>query len=174
MKKVKGSDGAEAEAAGAGVVGKVAAGRRTERLEATEAEGRASPGSELGVHVGVGSAARRALAGLHEDALHGLPQAVLAGPRHGVHLHLAVDGPPVLLPGHRQQRLGGPVPEAHGLLAPPRRAAAQHRPLVQVVAFAFVAKRAHLLRAGGGKAGKDRQKPRRSELWEEFDCHIKK
>lgn len=39
-----GGGGAEAEAAGAGVVGKVAAGRRTERLEVTEAEGRASPG----------------------------------------------------------------------------------------------------------------------------------
>lgn len=37
------------------------------------------PRSELGVWVAVVSAARWALAGLHEDAFHGLPQAVLAG-----------------------------------------------------------------------------------------------
>lgn len=116
-----------------------------------------SPGSELGVCVAVAPPARRAIAGLHEDSFHGPPQAVLARTRHGVHLHLAVDGPAVLLPGHRQQCLSGPVAEAHGLLAPPRRTAAHQRPLVQVVAFAFVAKRAHLLQVSGETSGKDRQ-----------------
>lgn len=141
-----------AEVAGAGVVGNVVGGRPMDRKTGSDLrrEG-GNPRSELSVRVAVTAAARWAFAGLHEDALHGLPQAVLAGPRHSVHLHLAVDGPPILLPSHREQRLSGPMAETHGLLAPPCRAAAQHRPLVQVVAFAFVTKRAHLLRASGGE-----------------------
>lgn len=106
------------------------------------------PRSELGVWVAVVSAAHRALAGLHEDAFHGLPQAVLAGSRHGVHLHLTVDGPPVLLPSHRQQRISGLVPEAHGLLAPPHGPPTLNHPFVQVVAFTFIAKRAYFLWTG--------------------------
>ena len=57
-------------------------------------------GSELCVCVTVVSAARWHLTGLHEDALHGLPQAVLTGARHGVDLHLTVDRPAVLLARH--------------------------------------------------------------------------
>lgn len=101
--------------------------------------------SELCVQVTVVSAAGQVLAGLQEDALHGLPQAVLAGARHGVNFPLATDRPPVLLPRHRQQRIGGFVAEADGLLALPHGSSALDRPLVQVVSFPFVAKCTHLL-----------------------------
>lgn len=90
----------------------------------------------------------RAVAGLHEHALHGLPQAVLAGAAHGVHFPLSLDGPAVLLPGDGQQCVCGPVPEPNGLLTLPHAATALHRPLVQVVALAFLAKRTHLLIGG--------------------------
>lgn len=90
-------------------------------------------------------AARGALAGLHEDALHGFPQAVLAGARHGVNFPLTVDRPSVLLPRHRQQRISGLVTEADGLLAFPHRSPALNCPLIQVVPFAFLAKSTHLL-----------------------------
>lgn len=89
-----------------------------------------------------------AVAGLHEHSLHGLPQTVLAGAAHGVHLPLALDGSAVLLPGDGQQGVGGPVPEPDRLLALPDAAAALHRPLVQVVALALLAERAHLLIRG--------------------------
>lgn len=84
------------EVAGTGVIRD--RGRRTMAdREVTEAKKRSS---ELCVEVTVVSAARRDLAGLHKDSLHGLPQAVLAGARHGVNFPLTVDRPPVLLPRH--------------------------------------------------------------------------
>lgn len=91
---------------------------------------------------------RRTVAGLHEHALHGLPQTVLAGAAHGVHLPLSLDGPAVLLPGDRQQGVCGPVPKPNRLLAPPHAAAALHRPLVQVVPLTLFAERTHLLIGG--------------------------
>lgn len=91
---------------------------------------------------------RPAVAGLHEHALHGLPQAVLAGAAHGVHFPLSLDGPAVLLPGDGQQGVCGPVPEPNRLLALPHTAAALHRPLVQVVPLALFAERTHLLVGG--------------------------
>lgn len=86
------------------------------------------------------------LAGLHEDALHHLPVVVLAGGGHAVHLFLPVDGPPILLARHREEDLGGGVLEAHLAVPRPVRPAANHCPVVQVVALAGLPKRAHLLR----------------------------
>lgn len=91
---------------------------------------------------------RRAVAGLHEHALHGLPQTVLTRAAHGVHLPLSLDGPAVLLPGDRQQGVCGPVPESNRLLAPPHAAPALHRPLVQVVPLALFTKSTHFLIRG--------------------------
>lgn len=105
---------------------------------------------KLGVNV---LPVRRAVAGLHEHALHGLPQTVLAGAVHGVHLPLSLDGPPVLLPGDGQQRVCGPVPESNRLLSLPHAAATLHRPLVQVVPLALFAECTHLL-IGGERRGK--------------------
>lgn len=125
------------EGAGKGVRqrGKTGGGRRREEM----------PRSELSVRVTVVSAARRALIGLHKDALHGLPQAVLAGARHGMNFSLTVDRPPILLPCYRQQRVSGLVTEADSLLALPYRPPTLNCPLVQVIPFPFIAKRAHLL-----------------------------
>lgn len=103
------------------------------------------PRSELSVWVTVVSAAHRALTGLHKDALHGLPQAVLAGARHGVNFGLTVDRPAILLPCHRQQGVSGLVTEADSLLTLPYRPSTLNCPLVQVIPFPFVTKRAHLL-----------------------------
>lgn len=103
------------------------------------------PRSELCVWVSVASAACRALAGLHKDALGGLPQAVLAGARHGVNFHLTVDGAAVLLPRYRQQRVSRLVEETDGLLALPHRSSTLNCPFIQMIAFPFFAKSADLL-----------------------------
>ena len=90
------------EAAGPGVIrdrGRSAAIGRERKSGSDRSRGETSR-SELRVGVTVVSAARRGLARLHKDALHGFPQAVLAGARHGVNFPLAVDRPPVLLPRH--------------------------------------------------------------------------
>ena len=105
--------------------------------------------SELRVWVTVVSAAQWNLAGLHKYALHGLPQAVLAGARHGVNFPLTVDRTSILLPRHWQQRVGGLVAEADSLLALPYGSPALNCPLVQVVAFSFVTKCTHLLLTRG-------------------------
>lgn len=85
------------------------------------------------------------LAGLHEDALHHLPVVILAGGSHAVHLLLPMDGPPVLLPGHREEDVGGGVLEAHLVIPNPVSPAAHHRPVVQVIALASLPERTHLL-----------------------------
>lgn len=63
-----------------------------------------------------------------------------------MHLFLPVDGPPILLARHREEDLGGGVLEAHLAVPRPVRPAANHCPVVQVVALAGLPKRAHLLR----------------------------
>lgn len=113
-------------------------------MEVGRWRGSLPPRSELGVRV-VPLGQGGPVGGLDEDALHGFPQAVLAAAGHGVHLPLAVDGPSVLLARHRQRRLGGFVAQPHGLGALPQRPAALHGPLVQVVALALFAERAHFL-----------------------------
>lgn len=92
--------GGQDEGAGAGVIRNGGRNTAVDRKMGSDRSRDEMPRSELGVWVAVVSAARWALTGLHEDAFHGLPQAVLAGSRHGVHLHLTVDGTPVLLPRH--------------------------------------------------------------------------
>lgn len=103
------------------------------------------PRSELSVWVTVVSAACRHLTGFHKDALHGFPQAVLAGAWHGVNFSLTVDRLPILLPCHWQQCLSGLVAKADGLLSFPHRPPTLNCPLVQVIPFPFISKCAHLL-----------------------------
>lgn len=112
------------------------------------------PRSELCVWVSGDSAACWALARLHKDALHGLPQGVLVGAGHGMNFHLTVDRTAVLLPRYRQQRVSGLVEEADGIVALPHRSSALNCPLIQMIAFSFLTKRTDLLTTSETVTGK--------------------
>lgn len=139
--------------------------RQTDRTMGSDWSRGEESRSELRVLVTVVSAAQWNLTGLHEYALHGLPEAVLAGARHGVNLPLTVDRTSVLLPRHWQQRVGGLVAEADGLLALPHGSPALNCPLVQVVAFSFVTKCAHLLLTRGKESKRHALDEKMRCLW---------
>lgn len=82
---------------------------------------------------------------LHEDTLHHLPVVILAGGSHAVHLLLPMDGPPILLPGHREEDVGGGMLEAHLIIPHPVGPTAHHRPVIQVVSLTSLPEGAHLL-----------------------------
>lgn len=128
-----------------GIIKEVRVQLETERENGMWQKPSEMPRSELCVWVSVASAACRALAGLHKDALRGLPQAVLAGARHGVNFHLTVDRATVLLPRYRQQRVSRLVEETDGLLALPHRSSTLNCPFIQMITFPFFAKSTDLL-----------------------------
>lgn len=85
---------------------------------------------------------------LDEHALHGAPPVVLIGGVHAMHLSLSADGVAVLFAGDAQKHVRACVFEAHCLVPVPVDAVALHRPHVQIVALAILAKSAHLLVIG--------------------------
>lgn len=87
----------------------------------------------------------RVQAGFDEDSLHGFPIVVVVGGRHAVHLALAPDGVPVLLPRDGQEHLGPHVLEAHGVLPLPESPTALHNPEIQVISFAIIPKGTYFL-----------------------------